>query len=690
MVPGGLARYVWLVNAFLALIAGCLLIWMVGDKFPAGNNVFHVPLVLDYANSSEGPHDAFHRSLGNFVSPYWRLVAVVATEDNIRQLFLGLLLLTSALTIGGAYAAVTAAGTRPVLALIGCIIVGCGFAVRQFMEFGGGELFAGFLTHSQLATAIGLLVAALAIRQHWVWAALFCGLAADTNLFLGFWLMVNLLLARLIVERRTQIPFSIAAYAWMAFACVAAALPTIGWAVQATGSAVKLDFSFTDYLYQYHPYHFFAHLEFWLLLSFAALAISVWLAAQRYSAVTGVYVAAALVLGSLVTILLGAASAYAVDHQVVLSLHPLRYAAVGHWFAAIAVIALWSQAEKNQESDAIFGAIAVTGFMLPTPSVTILGLLMMQRGRVSGPWLGIQLLGLGLSMITPAYSDGRFDFPLMPYVGPLPAVTLVCALAAAIIFNRRDLSNWERWAALCLTWLVACSTEIGDKTLAVAYALVVTFVAALVFSGSRRRLSIAVATTISMGCLALSVYGAGRPERRMLMTFVVMMGVVVVSYGLCRVRALKSAWILGISAVVLLAVGVTLAQRHRAGFDFPRWPADELWFDAQVWARANTPPDTLFYAPDRFGFATMSRRPVWWDANEGAAVMWSPAFYDEWNLRGKLAERAKAANGLIELARSEGIEFLVLDCQRMTSLQGVEVRYSNERYCIAEVVASRQ
>jgi hypothetical protein len=184
----------------------------------------------------------------------------------------------------------------------------------------------------------------------------------------------------------------------MGGACLVAALPTLVWALTATHSSEPLDFSFTTYLYTYFPYHSFAHLEIWLLLSYAALAATVWMVAQCFVKRGETHTAATLLLASLITILLGSLSSYAVDYWLVLNLYPMRYAAVGHWLAAIAVIVLWAQAEQRQSSSAAFGAIAVSGFLLPTPAVTILGLvLMLQGSEVTRPRLAILLLGLAVT-----------------------------------------------------------------------------------------------------------------------------------------------------------------------------------------------------------------------------------------------------------------------------------------------------
>ena len=77
----------WAVPVLL-LIATALSISLMGFEFPNGNNAIHVPIVLDYAGSDEGPHDAFHQSLKDYYSGFWILLSLFVNEDNIYQTFL--------------------------------------------------------------------------------------------------------------------------------------------------------------------------------------------------------------------------------------------------------------------------------------------------------------------------------------------------------------------------------------------------------------------------------------------------------------------------------------------------------------------------------------------------------------------------------------------------------------------------
>jgi hypothetical protein len=140
---------------------------------------------------------------------------------------------------------------------------------------------------------------------------------------------------------------------------------------------------------------------------------------------------------------------------------------------------------------------------------------------------------------------------------------------------------------------------------------------------------------------------------------------------------MKPAGILGACVIMLLAVGCTGAAWP--GWLISLWPADETWFEAQAWARAHTPPGTLF-APGRFGFNDVKTARLV-DPGERSGDV-GPVYHN-----GMAPHSGRTGNcaGCGALARSQNIEFLVLECRSMVFEPGLVLQYSNERFCIAEV-----
>lgn len=674
----------WLLLLLLALLAFAA-IWSLGSGFPSGNNVYHVPLVLDYAGSAEGPHDAFHRSLDAFVSLFWTGVASIATEANIRPLFLALLLATTVGTVLAAYAALRAAGTHPVFAAGALGLLSFGFVSRGVLELGGGELLSPSLTHSQAATALCLGALAFAIRGRWLVAAILCGLAADVNLFLGFWTMASMAIAFLLAGLQRDGRIAWAGLARMAVACLLAAAPAILWALGTLGRE-SAPVPYRDFLEDYHPYHFFVHHEAWLFGAHLGLLLIASLALWQHATSEPVQRLAQLLRGSAIALLAGALSAYLTDQPLVLNLHPLRFAAVAYWLAAVGVIAL---AAAHQAADAArrgWSALAVAGFLAPSPTLTVFALAMCLDLRRLPGWQRVLLASaLFASWMVDAISDGRFDFPIWLRIGPAPALALVALFGALALQYIRHRSQAEGFASLAFVGLLLATRMVDQTWVAVMGGAVAVALVWQLQRSTRDREFLALA---GFAAATLAIVLVMQPElrTRSLMLLALLVGAHA-ALGASPARWLPGSGLaMALGAAALAAFGV--AQSRQRGLDFPRWEKDDAWFDVQAWARTNSPPDTVFYAPDRFGFATLSRRPVWWDHNQGAAVMWSPTYFAEWSSRRELALRATDAASLADLARAQGIHFVVRECQEFEGGASghFEVTYRNPVYCVAEPI----
>lgn len=677
----------WQAILLLAVLAFAA-IWSLGSGFPSGNNVYHVPLVLDYAGSAEGPHDAFHQSLEAFVSLFWTGVAWLATETNIRPLFLALLLATTIGTVLAAYAALRAADTLPMFATGALGLLSFGFVSRGVLEFGGGELLSPSLTHSQAATALCLGVAAFAIRGRWLLAAIACGLAADVNLFLGFWTMAALAIACLLAGLEQDGRIAWAGLARMAIACLLAAAPAILWALGTLG-AEAAPVPYREFLEDYHPYHFFVHHEAWLFGAHLGLLLVASLALRQYTTSERLpheplQRLAQLLLGSAITLSAGALSAYLTDQPLVLNLHPLRFAAVAYWLAAVGVIALASRHQSADDSRRGWSAIAVAGFLAPSPTLTVFALAMCLDLKRLPNWQRMLLaIALFASWMVDSTSDGRFEFPIWLRIGPAPALALVALLAALALRYNRYRSLTERVASLALMGLLLATRLVDQPRVAVFGGALAIALVWLLQRSTRDRQFMAI-TLAAAATAAIVVVMQSDLRTRSLMLMAVLVGAHAV-FAVSPARWVPTSGLaMTLGAAALAAVG--LAQSRQRGLDFPRWDKDEAWFDVQAWARAHTPPDTVFYAPDRFGFATLSRRPVWWDHNQGAAVMWSPAYYAEWAHRREQALRASDAATLAVMARAQGIRYVVRECREFDGGESghFAVTYRNDVYCVAE------
>lgn len=112
----------------------------------------------------------------------------------------------------------------------------------------------------------------------------------------------------------------------------------------------------------------------------------------------------------------------------------------------------------------------------------------------------------------------------------------------------------------------------------------------------------------------------------------------------------------------LLAVAGWRAMRESPPYDVALLAAAR---DAGLWIGANTPPGSMVFVPsgavdgEDDPVSVWARRPVWYDWKEGAAVMWTPGYYQEWSeRRGEMAGLRTEAD-LVAYACTKRIDILV-------------------------------
>jgi hypothetical protein len=129
------------------------------------------------------------------------------------------------------------------------------------------------------------------------------------------------------------------------------------------------------------------------------------------------------------------------------------------------------------------------------------------------------------------------------------------------------------------------------------------------------------------------------------------------------------------------------------------------WIRLANWANANTRPADLFILPtwNFLGhpntepgtveddailtsgeFEAVSHRSVWIDFRNGAAVMWSPSYYEEWQRRVAEVNSLTSFAAKVGYARTNGISYIVDVCTRYPAIKPV---FSTQRLCVYSTVA---
>lgn len=358
----GIAQTVLLTMA--GLTSGFL--WKV--YFPLANNTFHVPIVLRYFESAEGPHDPYHKSLAGLVSWFWPIVSLVVTEQNIETVFVAGAIVARTLTILAIFFLIASAARRSWELALFMALLSFVFPWPYVFPLGGGEIIAPYLTHSQYAHALCIIAIALAAGQRW-WPSVFlCGVVFNINLFLAFWTVVVIVGTRTVLgyvsDRRLAFRFLIGAPAMF----VILALPTLYWILTGILSAPEYRaFPFVTFLYTYYPYHTYIHLKWpeaviFLLASFAVLLL--W---SRISRVNGGLKNLGFLFGvGTMVFLLGSFAAYTTDSRIFLSLQSLRFSSVIAVVGTSLFVALLETVRETVEKDhqTLSGAdLSPTGFV---------------------------------------------------------------------------------------------------------------------------------------------------------------------------------------------------------------------------------------------------------------------------------------------------------------------------------------
>lgn len=623
-------------GTLLLVLLGSAVFYLGGPQFPSGNNIFHVPLVLDYFGSDEGPHDRFHQSLGGFVSWFWAGLRLLATEENLQLLFLLVNLGGFVVTMVGLLLLVrVAAGKLELVALLGVVLIGCMPSLNGASALGGGELLFRVASHSQWATGLCLIALAAAVGRRCVIAAVLIGAAANINLFLAVWTAAIIYVARIFLFDGSEGAAKKAFLAWFPAVILLLAAPTLIWILWSSAPA-HLPFSYRAFLYEYYPGHFFIHVSPQAAIDFTLLASATLLVAFRLAAGGPVRRLAMLLVSALAV--LGAASVlmYLTDNSLILNLHPLRMAGLVTLALCALLLLLWLEQRREPSHRPHLLLLAFLGMGMAGPQTSLLALALLVH-KFEPRWRLLSWLAVAAAVV----SGIVVPRPEMTAGLVLPVFTLMLWPVIALGWAKEKLSL--RLALGSAFWLVAALPAIasegafGGKTLVIALA-----------------------------------------------HWMVMAAAAALSPRVARRRIFTPAAVVGAAALAGVAGGTALAARSDFAFDEP--PVLQDFLNAQRWARQNTPAGSLFME-HRTGltssFSTMSRRPVWWSWKFGAATMWDPSYYAEWNERRLRVEAAgDQIAGQLELARAEGIPYLVSSRAHAKDIGAADIAFANRSFVI--------
>lgn len=355
---------------WVAAIAGALLSLVVtGYAFPAGNNVFHLPIVARLWDLPEFAGDVFVQSLRHFSSGLWMVLAGSADRFDPRTAFLVLLVFSRLLSFVGFLACADHFGIREGkrrFLFAGLIAV---TPLMQSLSFAGrGGLFIDTFTHSEVANGLFLLALWAVLSGRFALALSTIGAVFFVNAFFGVWVGVVLavVVGREVVVGRLEPRRLVKAVAIGLVVGGLFAWPVVHNIVANPDFGRPIDFDFVDFLEYSYPNHvLFRALRWhqWLGLAMV-LAIAV-LALRRLGDPdrrTGTALAACVLVYAI-----GIVAPWVTHAPLVLNLHLLRSGTMIHLLAALLLTTLtvrwWFDADR---SHAVLAAVVTVVGCLPT------------------------------------------------------------------------------------------------------------------------------------------------------------------------------------------------------------------------------------------------------------------------------------------------------------------------------------
>lgn len=698
---------------FFAL-ASAASIALQGFEFPFNNNVFHVPIVLDYKATQEGPHDLFHLTLQNFVSPFWQLLSLIGTEGTIYNIFLAVHFSARVAVLVLMYLIVRQivnSDDRLKIVLGIASIPICAISLDD-SPLGVQEIFKNYLTQSEIVPVFVLGSWLLALKRKWILAAAIIGLGFNVNAFIAIWAALGLGIAKLWTGRSSSIKDISREAALMIGACAACAAPALVWilAIISDVTATTISYDFRALLLDFFPYHWFVHLQphnaIKLALLCGVLAVGLHRLAVEISPIH-THILSAIAAGLLVVLLFGLLLPYFTANRLLLLLHPLRMDGFIVLLMLLVVIARFSLTT----SDRVYKKLS------PYPIISLLSLahgnLPLLLAATVLDWSSSHRLArsvrVGTGLVFAALGVHVAFFSHLPFhsvrfvLWHAQEYWFLMAIAAAAIpylFRNQGRFSLESILFFALSFNALCSmSELSSgwpitKASQTPWALAATYISFGIFftrdnwtCKARRAFAITAFAAIA---LQVGLTTDSFAWQKIFSCLAFIFGMAAVRFELFSAgdRGIQLSILAATLAGFFISVGYEKVQSpdlSRAGARY------KAWLEAQHWARANTPIGATFLtSPTPGGFATLSRRPVWIDWKSGSAALWWPDFYPVWKSRMSEIRALRSTSDWFDYGRSHDLDYVVFDLRAFekAELDEVEFEFRNRHFGISTTAAA--
>lgn len=664
----------WKHICALAVVGVILSITRQNFHFGVLNNVFHIPIVLKLFNLEEFFQDPFYQSLRSFTSLVWPALALIATPANVAAAFLVAHIISRLLLYLACMQCLIQMGVRSFLSLAAFILVlASGPAFVGYSMISETGLQIDYFTHTELTYPFIIFSMILASQGRFLWAFAVNGVTFNVNAFVGVWLVV--ILAIMVVAEPASIQRKVRNLAAGGALQAIISLPTVIWILRTVqDSQAAPSFDYRTFVAYYFPKHFLIQassfpeiVQFVLVCASGAIALHLLGGAARPWRVA--------FIGCLALFGVGAILPLVSSSRLLLNLLFLRIDGViillSLLLAAAAIAPCLCKGEPWGIGMAVLATSALGDWRATTIALIIFAAERSATSlRVAALWgAAVGLLSVVSQIGTPA----TFQFQhvlvavlcfLVAFLEDRPILIALGAVVANINFpilcagSLVGLCGALLWRQRALYWIVASAG--------------LSAVLQAAFEGVDAKT--AVTSVATVGCAAAFL--------------------------------LPGAWIDGFRArfgertfaiansFLLLALLVPLLQVAALVWAPPRGTQAmeaQAWKDVQQWARMNTSRDAVFLVPsDSSGFELGSNRQVWIDWQQGAAVMWSPAYYSRWMGRYPEVRKLKSHSDFYQYALAHALGYYVVakEPDPCDICRGEARIYSNDYFDVYRMPAS--
>lgn len=651
--PNFADRKVSLVSfSILALFLALLSSIETGFYYGKSNNIFHIPIALKLYDLPQFADDAFYQSLRYYSSLLWPLLATFTTEATAHTVFLLVFVVSRFIMLIALLWLAFEFGARTIgtLGLAGLFLVSTHF-LKGISPVGAHDLFIDYLSHTTLATALLLLSMLTQLRGRWLLSCALAGLAFSTNAILGIWALPVIITIRLAgspgILRQKFTSYSLGGLALGALVFLLTASPALIWIVKAKfAPGMNVDFDYRLFVMSYYPDHFLIHAA--SPASIGALVVAVIIGFHGIKVEEFIRPWRAAWLALLCMFCFGIILPYLFNSRDIFNLHLLRIdGVITYWVVAyLAATLAVSLTRMDRLSD--FGI---------APLFASFALIM-------GSWPVMLAALFGMWWRTSRYMHFVFVF--------------LCLIVGIINF---------------------CFTEAPLVKSIGWFAAGVTISVTNIPAGGTRRLvwwATGLISVIAFAICLLSwrLMGLGEAEAAL----VPIVGLAILFLPIrYRVWASKHAFKLGLGlgiiAVTALIGAKSVKNYVSAGSTRVQLATD--WNEMADWIRHNNTEGPIlvsthgafdtFDNPQLTDIQILSRAKVWVTWKQGAAVMWQPGFFHQWDSRFREVSALKKPSEFLDYACKNRLSLVALEREELAQTFPVKPIFGNHSFMIIPV-----